>query len=276
MFESTQATAIRRRTFFFGEIQMGLMAPFDALKFFLNNKGLFVGVIILHVAGFLAFLWGVSAFLLPYLINIAVSHLALNADFASSIAGFIFTISVYVLAVLTYGLLGLPLMNLAASPFFDVVATKAFQQTSGLRLPRTGFSDFLKSFAMEFFKLAFLALLFSASFLSVFVLMAAPIVFLFSLWFYGWQEVDRLLVLMRYSSRERLWFGIKHAAGCASLGVWFYVPLFGSLFGVVMTAAAGIFVAHAQDAADLERFIALGGCRPSDLGRPQHNHDDRR
>jgi hypothetical protein len=252
---------------FFSEIQLGLMAPFYAIKFFKHHKMLLALVIVIYLAGFTAFMWAISRFFIPWGTGEIGNLFSLGTTFVESVGAKVFAVSIYIFATLIYGLVGFPVLNLVASPVFDIIAIKSFEHTSGFVIGNTGFGDFFKSFVMEILKLLFLALLLTASFVSIYVAIAAPIVFLFSLWFYGWQEVDRVLGMMRFGARERVWFGVKHAAGCACLGLWFYVPFFGTIFASIMPAAAGILVAKMQSEADIQRFLDRGGKYQTDAAK---------
>jgi uncharacterized protein involved in cysteine biosynthesis len=166
----------------------------------------------------------------------------------SGLVSFALTISF----LLLYTFIFVPLLNAILSPFLDIIAVRAYEDTSGRKLPQLGASDFFRSFVSECSKtiLILLAVAFGVLLPSVIpggallYIFFAPAGLLLSIWFFGWDHVDRTLSLMGLSLRQRLMFGVRHATGCFCLGLWMYVPFAGTFLSFTFSAAGAILVAH--------------------------------
>jgi uncharacterized protein involved in cysteine biosynthesis len=133
------------------------------------------------------------------------------------------------------------LVSAISSPIYDFIAAKTFEKSTGEKLPNQGFRQMISSIITEVVKLSGY---FGLLALSFFVPVLAPFFFLFSIWYLGWDHLDRTLLLMNKSFFERVGFGIKHVLACLSLGAWSYIPLLGGLFGFTFASAGAIAVAR--------------------------------
>jgi hypothetical protein len=256
-------TESNTHSFLVHEVKSAINAPWDALRFFRKHKTLLFAALSGHIVLFVLYMIAISQWVLPLLLEAGKTK---DPAFFTTLQslGFLWTLvshlllaSFYVLATLLYSVLAVPIANLLLSPLFDVLATKSYQWVSGVELPQLGLTAFFKSFWLELLKLLFLGAIFFGTLLSVWLVLIAPLVFLFAIWFYGWQEVDRTLGLAGLPWKKRLWFGIRHFPACMCFGIWFYIPLAGTLLAFVMTAAAGILVAHVQSPAEKEEMNLL-------------------
>ncbi len=241
------------------EIVAGLSAPIEAVAFLWRRKGLFVTALFSHLFIFGGYIWAVTLLVIPKLLLLLNPFLGAfqGSQIPISVFETLVMVAIYVLSAILYSIIGVPIANLILSPLFDIITTRAYQSIANVELRDIEWSSFAKSFLLEIIKFAFLAGLFVATILSTLMLFLSPLVFLFAVWFYGWQEMDRTLCLTGFHWRKRLWFGVKHFPACASLGLWFYLPILGSLLSFVMAAAGGILVARVQsekDKLDIQSF----------------------
>jgi hypothetical protein len=233
------------------EIRNGFFSPLDSLKFFAKHKGLlFIGVApqILGIAAYCYFL-NESAVIKAqeFLVRMGL----LEAGVTDGLAFGSFQIAFYVLAILLYALLGLPIVSTIASPLYDLIAQRAYTYTSGIILPKDSLAQMLRSFVSEIIKLV---IIYAAIFLSWINPVFVPIGMLFSLWFLGWDQFDRTLALLHYPLRRRFAFGFKHGLSCISLGLWFYIPFAGSLMAFTFAAAGAIAVANVQSSRERDEL----------------------
>ena len=234
------------------ELYEGFVAPLNSLRFLRHHKFLLVIGLAPHLAGMVGYFWFLSTHALSYAqqqlaswagnMNMALFHFALAA-------------LVYVLGTLLYSILILPLISTVASPVFDVIAARAYESTSGFLLPRSRFSEVVRSFLSECSKCILILGLFVFGF---FFPLAAPLLFLASIWFFGWDHMDRTLSLMGHGLAKRLAFGIKHLVACMCLGIWAYVPFAGTLLAFVMSGAGAIAVARLQSPRDVAQLKQKG------------------
>lgn len=161
----------------------------------------------------------------------------------SALAGFSANILVYGVAMWLFNLLVLPLVNVLMSPLFDLIADRAYRWTTNVPLPELSKTAILRSFLAECSKLIIIWSVFLVAYVSP---VLAPFFFLISLWFLGWDHMDRVLTLKDFSLKHRFLFGFRHAVGCICLGVWTYVPLMNTVFSFTMTAAGAIAVGQLE------------------------------
>lgn len=239
------------------ELSAGFLAPLDSLRFFRRHKLLLVSALAPHLLLAVGLLWAAFLFGLP----LANQHLAqLFPEIAGGTGMSAYALSILVglaigvACILLYTLVGVALLNALFSPLFDVMAAKAYEETSGKPLPKLGWSDFLRSFLSECSKLVIVyTCIVVAFFLPVLIpggiivtLIVGPALLLISIWFFGWDAVDRTLALKGLGLRQRLLFGVRHALACAALGLWTYVPFAGTLFSFTLAAAGAMVVAKVE------------------------------
>ncbi len=220
------------------EIRAGFLSPIHSLKFFSSHKLLLVSGLAPHILGFCGHLWISFSYIMPF-IQIQIEKFTGNP--LSALSSKLFAASFVLLSFIGYSFLAAPLVNALASPIFDIHAEKAYAAFKSENAPPAKSGNFFKSFVSECCKFVFI---FSVFILSFFVPFAAPLGFLASIWFFGWDIIDRTLSLQNFSFRDRLIFGLKHCVTCISLGVWVYIPFAGTLLAFVFAAAGGIAVAH--------------------------------
>lgn len=235
------------------DIQAGFFSPVDSLKFFARHKFLLVMGMAPHALGLVGYLW----FLLNWVYAAAERNLTqLSAFTPGSLSGMALQAALVIFGLVTYTLIGLPVISVLASPLFDLIAEKAYIDASGRTLPKPSFADFFRSFVSECAKtliiLAFIVL-------SFFLPLMAPVGFLVSIWFFGWDHMDRTLSLKGMTLGPRLLFGIKHFPACLALGLWVYIPFAGTLLTFAMSAAGAIAVAKIESPADV---AATAGAKP--------------
>jgi hypothetical protein len=244
------------------ELREGFLAPLDSLKFFRRHKILLVSALAPQVAFLAGMLWAAFTRVLPWAEARLASGLATSGtlgEMAASVpdgllAGAL-AIALFIACVVLYTLLGVPFLNVVLSPLFDIMAARAYEETSGRKLPNLGWSDFFRSFLSECSKLIiiyttiilafFVPLLVPAGFVLSFLL--GPLFLVASIWFFGWDHMDRTLALQGLGLRRRLLFGVRHALGCSALGLWTYVPFAGTLFSFTMAAAGAMVVAKVEN-----------------------------
>ena len=230
------------------EMHEGFLAPLNSLRFLRHHKFLLVIGLAPHLAGVAGCFW----FLQNHAIAFAQEQLAAwSVHVGQGVFKFALFSFVYVLGTLLYSVLVMPLVNTLASPLFDVIAARAYEQTSGYLLPRSRFSEVVRSFLSECSKCILLLGVFVLAF---FIPIIAPLLFLASIWFFGWDHCDRTLSLMGFSLPKRLAFGFKHALACMCLGIWAYVPFAGTLLSFVMSGAGAMVVARVQSARDVQHL----------------------
>ena len=227
------------------ELHEGFLAPINSLRFLRHHKFLLVIGLAPHLAGIAGFFWFLSTHAMGY----AQKQLSgLSANLNPVFFQFALAVLVYLLGTLLYSILVMPLISTLASPLFDVIAASAYQETSGYVLPRTRFSEVVRSFLSECSKCI---LILGVFILGCFLPILAPLLFLASIWFFGWDHMDRTLSLMGFGLGKRLAFGFKHVLACVCLGIWAYVPFAGTVLSFVMSAAGALAVARIQSPRDV-------------------------
>jgi hypothetical protein len=242
------------------EVAHALLAPLQAFRFLWKNKLLFWAAIFTHAAAFALYIfaisrWGVpvlEAYFTPYL-----THWTTNTTATSVFSG-LFLASIYIFAIIFYSIAGISIANTLMSPLFDVIAARSYEHVSGMTIPKLGLSTFAKSLFVEVLKIALIAAIFIGTALSTLLVFLSPLVFVFSVWFYGWQEIDRTLGLLGLSWRKRIWFGVRHFPACVAFGIWFYIPFLSTLCAFVMTSAAAVVAARIQtekERTEIQEFV---------------------
>lgn len=231
------------------EIAIGLKAPIDAFAFLWNRKSLFCAAIFGHVIILVLYFWSFRHWGIPraeMLFSEYFPFLASPSTYALLLANVLLA-SVYVFAALVYALVGVPVANLLLSPLFDLIASSAYESVSGNILPKVNLSVMAKSLLVELVKVGFIVAIVVGALISTFLLFLSPFFVLFGIWFYGWQEVDRTLGLCNLNWKQRIGFGLKHWLACTCFGIWYYVPLVGTIFAFVMCAGGAIVAARLID-----------------------------
>ncbi|MBX9838705.1 MAG: hypothetical protein K2X69_10400, partial [Silvanigrellaceae bacterium] len=122
------------------------------------------------------------------------------------------------------------------------------EKTSGNKTPNQSFMDFIDSIISEVTKAVVILCLFILSF---FVQIFAPIVLIIGIWYLGWNNIDRTLLLMNIPLRKRVLFGIRNWGLCIGLGIWCYIPIIGTLMAFSMAAAGAIVYAKFEKGENL-------------------------
>lgn len=239
-----QPHATERRS----ELAIGFFAPIDSLKFLGRHKFLLLLGLVPHLVGFVAYIWALYVHVVPFVSDKFASYAAF---FSNSVAHFLLAASTYVAGLVLYTLVGLPLVSTLASPLFDIIAARTYEETAALKLPTLGFTDMVRSFLSECSKLT---IIFSILAICFFIPLLGPVAFVVSLWFFGWDHMDRTLSLMGLNLRQRIAFGLRHSLTCLSLGLWSYVPFAGTLLSFVMSAAGAYAVARAQTSKECQHL----------------------
>lgn len=225
------------------QIFIGLWAPIWSFRFLWKHKRLFLIGILPHIVNFIAYFWFIGNVfigkILPSLeksLNQSESHPVLTWMLQSQFV----TILIWIMALLLYGVLGAAFVNAIASPIYDFVTQKAFEETADQKLHSQSLMDFVDSMISEFTKAVIVICVFIISF---FIPFSAPVLFLLSIWYLGWNTIDRTLLLMNLSLRERAVFGVENFALCMGLGIWSYIPGLSALIAFSLAPAGGIVMA---------------------------------
>lgn len=222
-----------------GDVSAGLFSPIQSLRFLLNNKFvMFIGLAP-QILGLAAYIWISAHHLLPYVDGVVMD--AVPASWNAGVLAVIAQSVVILLLIALYAVAFLPLVGAIASPLYDIVAARAFEQSTGRKLPHQGFSETLHSMGSEIVKLFIYYLLLAAT---LFVPALAPFFLVFSIWYLGWDLMDRTLTLMNLQLRQRVGFGLRYVLACLALGVWAYIPLVGAALGFAFAAAGALSVAR--------------------------------
>lgn len=229
------------------QIFIGLAAPILAFRFLFKQKKLLVAGILPHILNFIIYLLVIKNVLIGKIIPVLAdsfvktgSHPTLLWFFQSQF----FSLFIWIIALLLYSVLGTAFVNAIASPIYDIIAQRAFEDISKKTLPKQTFMDFVDSVISELTKAVVVFCLFVFSF---FVPFLAPFLFIGSFWYLGWNVIDRTLLLMNMSLKDRLLFGKKHFIVCFGLGIWCYIPGLSTLFAFAMAPAGGIATARIQE-----------------------------
>lgn len=222
------------------EMKSAFLAPFAALSFLRKNLLLLALGLAPFVIGAFVYFWALEKYVMTFLTQSLVKYGILSLEQLEGVGGFIVDFSTYLAAFILFVFIGLPIINALASPLYDTIAAAAFEKASGRRLPNSSFAQTVRGIFSEFVKAC--ALL-SFMFLAFVFPFWGPLLFVFGVWLFGWEIIDRTLALQQLPLKERVRFGIRHFPACASLGIWLYVPLVGSLFAFTMAAAGAIAVA---------------------------------
>ena len=220
---------------------IGLSSPFYSARFLFQKKSLFILGVLPHILNFFLYFWIVKTVIIarwlhPFLTTLSFKEQ--SSFFAYFLNPTFFESLIWLVAFLLYSILGTSFVNAVASPVYDYIAEKTYEHFTNKKLPKQTFEIFLLSTISEFTKAM---IVFCVLIISLFVHIFLPILFLFSFWYLGWNSIDRTLLLLNISLRNRLRFGLKYPSLCIGLGVWCYIPILSTLFSF-STAAAGAFV----------------------------------
>lgn len=230
-----------RDSFFVRQFRIGFFAPIDSLKFLFKNKTLLFIGLAPHVVGMVAYFWALKDAIIPRIMQRLIEA-GLIGPVENSITTYNLALySAYIIGLLLYALIGLPLVTLCANPVFDFVAGATFERTTQTKLPPSSIKLTFQSLFSELVKLIILYSLILSSF---WVFYGAPLIFLVSIWYLGWDFMDRTLTLKQLPLHKRFFYGIKHAIACCMLGLWIYIPFAGSLLAFVMASAGAIAVSQ--------------------------------
>lgn len=229
----------------------GLSAPLQSLRFLINNKFLLFIGLAPQVLGLAAYVWLSIHYLLPY-VDETVTQ-AVPESWSTGVLSLVTQSLMGLLLVVIYAIAFLPLVGAIASPLYDYVAARAFEEKSRCKLPHQGLREAIQGILSELVKLAVYYVLLA---LTLFVPPLAPFFLGFSIWYLGWDIMDRTLTLMNLPLRRRFGFGVHHVLACLGLGIWAYIPLVGAAFGFAFAAAGGISVSRLSSPALLSRLEA--------------------
>ena len=227
----------------FKQIFIGFKSPIHSVRFFVQNKGMMLIGIGPHIINFILYLWVVRHIVIAKWVLPLFHSLALKweGSFIAPLFNPTFIeIIIWVIGILFYGIFGTAFVNAVASPLYDIIAQKAYEATSGKQAPKQTFMDFIDSIISEVTKAVIIICVFIVSF---FVHIFAPFIIILGIWYLGWINIDRTLLLMNLRLKQRILYGIKNWGLCIGLGVWSYIPIFGTLFAFSMAAAGAIVVA---------------------------------
>ena len=222
---------------FLGDLGVGLLSPVHSLRFFRNNKSLLFIGLAPQCIGLAAFVWVSTTHLVPYVNNFITSELP--ASWQTGALLNLVSLLVFMLLLLAYGLICVPVVGALSSPIYDHIAAKTYEITTGQKLPKQGLGEMLSSIATEIVKLSVYFGLLGLSFI---IPALAPFFFFFSIWYLGWDHLDRTLLLMNKTLGQRVAFGFKHVLACLSLGAWSFIPLLGGLFAFTFASAGALAV----------------------------------
>lgn len=239
-------TEVGRLPWPLNEIQCGLIAPFDSLRFFRRHKGLLFTCVTIHLLGFAAFLWGMGEFALPWIQEVVLGGDAAPGTLSQTLFVGAAKVAVLTLGLFVFAIVAVPVLNVLASPFFDVIAQKAYEDFAVRTVPNPGWKYFFRSLGFEVLKLVLSFLLVLALLTSHFVALLVPIALVLSMWFFGWDHIDRTLGIRGIPLGRRIGFGIRHCLACTTLGAWMYVPLVSTLFSFTFAAAGAAAVARIE------------------------------
>ena len=223
---------------------MALLSPIIALKFLLKNKYLLFLSFGPHVIFFAIYILLLKLFFIDSYFKVFYdNYVGAHINFFTK---YIFTYLVaqsliWVLLLVLYSVIGFFFVNAVASPLYDIVAQKTYEQVSKEKLRDQNFKEILNSLLSELIKFIIIVALFIASF---FLQVLAPVSFLFYIWYLGWSQMDRTLALMNWKLRERFYYGLRNFLSCFSLGVWLVIPFLGMVFAGSIASAAAYCVAQ--------------------------------
>lgn len=224
---------------------VGLLAPLDSLRFMRLKKSLLVIGLAPYLVAFA--LYGV---LIGNVITPLLSGFLIEKDLVPVNLAYVHTglsILIWLFALMIFALLGPSIVNTLASPLYDLISARAYEQFSGKKMPQGNFEQSLRSFLGECSKLALWLMV-------TIVLATTPFAaFLggpLALWFLGWTHVDRTLNLQALRLRERLVFGLENAPACIGLGLWGFIPGLNTLFTFLMASAGAVIVAKVEQRAN--------------------------
>lgn len=222
---------------------VSLASPVEAIQFLRKRPFLLLLGILPHVLNIILYVWFVAKIVIAKWLHPLLTFLGVKweSSFVSELAQSTFLeAAVWFVAVVLYGALGTAFVNAVASPIYDILAQKAFETTAGRKMSSQTFMDFIDSIVSEVTK-GFIIL--SVMIISLFLSFLAPFFLLASIWYLGWNHIDRTLLLLRIPFRQRLVFGLKNAPLCFGLGAWSYIPLLNALLAFTLAVSGAILVA---------------------------------
>lgn len=234
------------------QITIGIKSPIYSVKFFLHNKVILLLGIIPHVINLIIYIWIVRHIVIAKWIKPLFHSLSHKWDgtFIAPIFNSVFIeIVVWIIGILMYGIFGTAFVNAVASPVYDIIAQKAFEKTSGRAIPKQSFMDYIDSIVSEITKAIVIFCLFIISF---FVQIFAPLALFIGIWYLGWNNIDRTLLLLNIPLKKRFLFGVRNWGLCIGLGIWSYIPVIGVLFAFSSAAAGAIIVAQHENLTEKE------------------------
>jgi hypothetical protein len=222
-----------------GGFLLGLTSPLYSLRFLLRNKTLLAMGLAPQAAGFAVFLFVAWEFALPLLSGWILGWVP--SDWHSATLGGLIATAAFLLLVILYGLVAIPLISVLAGPIYDHLAAKAYESASGQSLGNQIIGHMVRSLVSEVGKLLVYWLILLSALLAP---PLAPFSLTFSVWYLGWDIMDRTLAQAPGSLGQRFSFGLRHPLACLGLGVWAYIPFAGAALGFAFAAAGGIAAAH--------------------------------
>lgn len=231
---------------FIHQFSLGIRSPFDSARFLFQKKSLLGLGIFPHIVGIIIYFWSVYYFIITKWLHPFVNSLQEKSSMKFIVfilkPEFVDTI-VWVLALLLYGALGISVINAFASPIYDIIATKTYEAHSKHIIKPQSLADFFDSILSEVTKAVIVIGVFI---ISLFLPLLAPLFFAGSIWYLGWNALDRTLLLLNLPFKERFRFGIENWALCVGLGIWCYIPLLAPLLGFTFATAGAILVAKTE------------------------------
>lgn len=225
----------------FKKVRTGLFAPAHSLRFLLDNKLLLFIGLAPQVLGLVCFVWLAAATVIPAAETAILSLLPLSWD--GGVVSGVVAIGVILILVIAYAVIWVPLMSTLASPLYDFIAGQTYQKVSGRALAPQKWRDMIRGIVSEATKL-FVYILFII--MGLLLPPLSPLIIMFTIWYLGWDLMDRTLLLTGRSFRERIAFGLRHIVPCLTLGLWVYFPLVGALLGFAFACAGAISVAQLE------------------------------
>lgn len=225
-----------------------LGSPVEAIRFLSRRPfWLFMGILP-HVLNIILYVWFVAKIVIDKWMHPLLTFLGIKweSSFVSGLAqSTLLEIVVWFVAVILYGAIGVAFVNVVASPIYDILAQKAFESTSGRKISSQSFMDFVDSIISEVTKGL---IILSVVIISLFLSFLAPVFFVASIWYLGWNHIDRTLLLLKLPFRQRIFFGLKNAPLCFGLGVWSYIPFLNALLSFTLAISGAILVAKHSEA----------------------------
>lgn len=226
------------------QLKIGFQAPIHSVRFFTDNKGMFFLGVTPHILNIFFYIWLIRNIVIAKWVSPLFHSLSVNwkESFIAPIFNpTLIEIVVWIVGILLYGIFGTAFVNAVASPVYDIIAQKAYEKTAQIKMPKQTWMDILDSVISELTKGV---IIISIVIISFFVNIFAPLVFLFGVWYLGWNCLDRTLLLLNLPLKKRILFGMRNWGLCLGIGIWNYIPIIGVLCSFAMAASGAIVIAQ--------------------------------